>query len=47
MYDKTSTGEMTDIPTWVQYCASKGTSDHYKITIILKNCDEKNVRQQC
>ena len=30
------TGEVTNLPSWIQYCAAKGTSEHYKLTMIQK-----------
>ena len=29
-------GDSVDLPFWMQYCAEKGTSDPYKMTIIQK-----------
>ena len=36
MCGKSSTGSMVDLPAWIQECATKGTSEHYKLIIIQK-----------
>ena len=36
MFSKTSTGDMMDLPAWMQECATKVTSEHYKLIIIQK-----------
>ena len=37
MCGKSATGDSADLPLWMQDCASKGTSNPYKITIIIVN----------
>ena len=34
--DKANTGDMIDLPAWMQECATKGTIKHYKSIIIQK-----------
>ena len=36
MCSKVNTGDIMDIPAWMQECATKGTSKHYKSIIIQK-----------
>ena len=36
MCGKASTGDMMDLPAWMQECTTKGTSKHYKSIIIHK-----------
>ena len=36
MCGKSSTGNMVELPAWMQECATKGTSEHYKSIIIHK-----------
>ena len=36
MCGKSITGALTDLPAWLQECADKGTTDHYRKTIVQK-----------
>ena len=36
MCGKAITGNIVDLPSWMQECATKGTSEHYKTIIIQK-----------
>ena len=41
MCRKASTGDMVDLPAWMQVCAMKGTSGHYR-SIIIQKCVMSN-----
>uniref|UniRef100_A0A7S2R2L1 Uncharacterized protein n=1 Tax=Eucampia antarctica TaxID=49252 RepID=A0A7S2R2L1_9STRA len=36
MCDNPTTGTFSGLPLWLQDCADKGTTDHYRLTIVQK-----------
>ena len=43
IYGKDSTGNMMDLPVWMQECATKVTIEHYKSIIIKKFVMSKKI----